>query len=309
MSIVLAGVAAVGFGLQMHLVDYAMDRETRRTEAAASMSAALLTLCTGVAGLWAVVLIRGNMLTITPLDFVPFVIAGVADPALARVLAYEGINRIGPALSSAILAGSPVVGALFAVLILEETVTPAVGLGLGCIVVGVGTLQLTRRTAEAEDVDDTADLLKRKLTQAGPRDLLYPIGAMTLIGSAFVVIKIGLRGVPDALFGTALTQTAAFTALLIVALRSKVARRQAIVRDRVAFTTLLLTGVVIAIAWYSMFRALQLGTVVTVLPIVSTYPLVVVGGSYLIAREMPRSPRILVSVVIIVIGAVLVQAT
>jgi drug/metabolite transporter (DMT)-like permease len=131
---------------------------------------------------------------------------------------------------------------------------------------------------------------------------------MVLIGAAFVVIEIGLRGAPDALVGTATTQSAALAALALFAVRSSAAGSRPRIEDSVALATLLLTGVVIAAGWFGMFLALQLGSVVTVLPLVSTYPLVVVVLSYLLAGERPRSMRVVAAVAVIVVGAGLVQA-
>lgn len=301
---VLALAAAVCFGVQLHAVDYSMARVSgARTSAA--IGAALLTLVSGAALLWGLVLLQGGPIRATSVDLLPFLFAGIADPGLTRVVSYEGIERIGPAITSAILAGSPAVAAVLAVVLLGDSLVVGTALGIACIVVGVAGLQVTYRSSSADG--DRVDLLKRRLRQATPVDFLYPVTGMLLIGGAFVVADVGLRGTSDALLGTATTQTAALATLLVVTARSQSVDRSTLTADRVALVTLLATGVVISAGWFSMFLALELGSVLTVLPLVSTYPLVVVVLSYLSARERPRSLSVMAATAVIVVGAALVQ--
>ena len=67
------------------------------------------------------------------------------------------------------------------------------------------------------------------------------------------------------------------------------------------------TGAIVALAWVSQFVALEIGTVVTVVPLVNTYPLFIALITYAIARQVPRSPRVLGAILAIVVGASLMQ--
>jgi hypothetical protein len=54
--------------------------------------------------------------------------------------------------------------------------------------------------------------------------------------------------------------------------------------------------------------ALGIGSVVVVVPLVNTYPLVIAAVSYGLARRLPRSPRVVAVIVSIVVVASLMQA-
>lgn len=316
MSTVLAVLAAGCFGVQFLLVTHALPGlggdETDRPV----VTAATLTLAGGAPLLWGLVIIRNpplpdpGLLHPTGLALLlPFALSGVIDPAATRVLSYEGIERVGPTISAAILAASPAVAAIIAVLVLGERVTLHTGVGILLVVVGVATLQVVHRSPAGAD----PDFLRRRLHSAAPTDILYPAAGAILIGVAFVAVKYGFRAYPNALVATATAQTAALLVLLPVALRRWTRRSDHgthhVVGTPRAIAVTVAAGLVLAVGWFAMFLALQAGTVVTVLPIVSTYPLVVAIGSTIVERELPRSPLLLVAIVAIIAGAALVQIT
>jgi|GEM_PF-2999715 len=314
MSTAFAVLTALCFGVQFLLVTRALPGLAGDATDRPVITAATLTLAGGAPILWLLVAIRNPPLPdpglLHPaglLLLLPFAIAGVADPAATRVLSYEGIERVGPTISAAILAASPAIAAIIAILVLDETVTLGTGIGTLLVVAGVAALQIEHRGPAGAD----PDFLRRRLQAASPTDLLYPAAGAVLIGVAFVVVELGFRSYPNALIATATAQTAALAVLLPAAIRRWLHRRrrgrtQAIGRPR-AIALTLAAGVVLATGWFAMFLALQGGTVVTVLPIVSTYPLVVAVGSAILAREIPRSPILLAAVTAIVAGAALVR--
>lgn len=217
--------------------------------------------------------------------------AGHGDPALTRFCYYEGISRVGPTLSSAVTAGSPAVAA---------------------VVAGVAWLQFASESSvapgtDAESADGELDLLQRELHRSERWDLGYPLAAMVLIGLAGVLVDVGLGGYEDAVTATALTQSAALGAVVLALAVRPDLRRQATVTDRRILAIHVAAGGVLAAGWLAMFAAFQAGRVVTVLPLVSTYPLFVVVLSALAARELPRTPQVLAAMSAIVAGAALVQ--
>lgn len=309
MSFLLAVVAALCFGAQILLVDRGLVSDSTRSP----LAVATVVTAVGTAALWLLVLARRGVPSVTHLAvLLPFALAGVGDPGFARLCFYEGIDRVGPAVSSAITAGSPAVAALLAVPALGATVTPVETVGVALVVAGVATIQLIRPSADSPDgsgpdagVSPDIDAVRRELVETTPRDLLYPVAAMLLIAAAFVVVKWGLDSFSDSLLATATAQTAAFVALVTVATgRGSRGALSAATRNG---GVLVAAGLVVAGGWYAMFTALQSGSVVTVLPVVSTYPLVVVVATYAAARELPRSPVVLGAIVAIVVGAAAVQ--
>jgi drug/metabolite transporter (DMT)-like permease len=129
---------------------------------------------------------------------------------------------------------------------------------------------------------------------------------MLLIGSAFVLTKFGLRGAPDPVTATVGAHTSALAAFSVAyARRSSPARRSRLPRWGTA--VLVLAGVMLALGWLAMFGALHVGTVVIGLPLVSTYPLVVVGLAYAMEGRLKGSPIVLGAVLLILVGADLIH--
>lgn len=303
MSVGLALGASVCFGLQTLAVKHGLSQE----DGSPILAAATVTLATSTIVLWVVVGVRRGVPTVPSLAvLVPFVVAGIADPGLSRLLFYEGIDRLGPSVAAGILAASPAVGALIAVPVLGEQFAAAEAVGVGLVVAGVVGLQLARPTES--DADDL-DAVRRELAGATVRDLLVPSLGAVLLAASFVLVKVGFDAYADTLVATSVAQTAALLLLAPVALGSRHARQYARTASGRAVGAFLFAGVAVGAGWYAMFLALDLGTVVTVLPLVSTYPLVVVVGTYVAARELPKSPTLIAAVLAIVIGAGAVQMT
>jgi drug/metabolite transporter (DMT)-like permease len=301
MSVGLALSASLCFGLQTLAVKYGLAED----EGVTTLAAATITLTTSTAVLWTVVGVQRGLPPLPSLGLlVPFVVAGVADPGLSRLLYYEGIERLGPSVASGILSANPVVGALIAVVVLGEQFTSVEALGVTLVVVGVVGIQLARPTeTDAAELD----AVRRELAGSTVSDLLYPAVGATLLAASFVVVKFGFDSYPDTLVATAVAQTAAVLLVAPVAFGSQETRQYARTATPRAISAFLFAGVTVGVGWYAMFLALDLGRVVTVLPLVSTYPLVVVVGTYAAARERPKSPTLLAAVLAIVLGAATVQ--
>lgn len=294
----LALFAALCFGLQAIVVELGMKRGT-------AFAAAFVSIVVSTAIFWVLAGIRG-----IPIDalsspaVLPFLAAGVGYPALFRLLYFEGIERVGPSLASAIIAANPAVAALLAVVALGERTTTLMLGGLGLIVVGAAVLQFAQGSS---DDQGATDLLLDRLQNAEARDLLYPAGAMLLFGSGSVLIKYGLDRFPSTVTATAVTQTAALVVFLGLLVVSGDARSAVRIRDRGAFGAFAVAGVFVALAWLGQFFALRAGTVVTVIPLINVYPLIVVVVTYALAGQVPRSPRVLSGILAIAVGATLLQ--
>ena len=337
----LAFLTALCIGLSTVAVGLGLDRVRADRPGSPVFAAAFVTLLVSLIVFWAAALVRGvPTAALTPTALAPFVLAGVLYPALFRLLYYTGIDRIGANVTGAVVAANPAVAALLAIPLLGERFTAATAAGLVAIVGGAALLQLAGEpdadtdadAAPGEDgtpTDDTAadgtstggpatdadadaatDVIVRELAGSNPRDLLYPVAAAFVVGAGYVLISFGLRSFPDSVTATAVTQTVGVLALLAVLLRSGDARRQVRVvsghRPGLAF--FVAAGAVVAVGWLSQFAALGIGSVVVVVPLVNTYPLVIAAVSYGMARQLPRSPRVVAGIVAIVVGASLVQA-
>ncbi|MBX0325095.1 DMT family transporter [Halomicroarcula sp. F13] len=303
LSSALALLASVFAGLQAVSVEYGLSNGEYEDGRSPALAAAFLSILVSVVVFWTLLLVRGvSFASLTVESAAPFVVAGLANPAVFRLLYFQSIDHIGARISAAIVSANPAVAAILAVPLFSEPLTVLSGVGLLCIVGGSVVLQVSSTAGESHD-----DLLVEELARVGLTDLVRPVAAMLLLGCSFVLVKVGLNGYGDTLVGTALGQTSALVAFGLLFGVSRTSRRQAGIRDRLALAAFTLAGVFVAGNWLAWFSALQLGTVVTVVPLSNVYPLVVVALSYAMVRRVPKSPRVLVGITAIVAGATLMQ--
>lgn len=303
LSVGLALLASVFSGLQAICVEYGLSHGDAPEDRSPTLAAAVIGIAVGVGIFWTLVFLRRvPLVEASPLKLAPFAIAGLVNPAAFRLLYFRSIDRIGARFSAAVVSANPVVAVLLAALVLDEPLTVATALGLGCIIVGVVILQASGTDPEARN-----DLLTEELARLNTRDIVVPTVAMGLLGSSFVLVKIGLEQYPQPLVGTAVGQTSAFAAFAVLFCVSRESRRRVRVRNRTMLLAFVLAGVFVAGNWISWFSALRIGTVLVVVPLSNLYPLVVVAVSYALIRQVPTSPRIIVGIVTIVVGASVMQ--
>lgn len=297
----LALVAAGGFAVYTVVVEFGMS--WTEGEASPALAAAFYSTIVVAAAFWVLALQRGIPSGSLALERIwPFVVAGIVYPALFRFLYYEGIDRVGASITAAIMGGYPAVSVVLAVAILGDALGGISAGGIVLIIGGVVILQLTQETEDG-DIDD---VVTEKLVGADPRDLLYPLAAMVFTGSAFVLIDFGLTDYPDPVLATAVTQTPALFIFTAWAVAAGAASGQ-LHLGRHVLGAFVLAGAFNFVGWLANFFALQSGSVITVIPLLNTMPLLILGITYGIERDVPRSPRIIGAVVAIVAGATLVQ--
>lgn len=296
----LALLAAVSFGVYTIILERGMRRARAWVDQSPALGAAFLSTAVAFSGFWVVAIGTGIPVdAMTAIAVAPFVIAGVAYPGIFRMTFYVGIDRIGAGVAAAIVGAYPAVSAVLAIGFLGEVLTGVAAVGIVLIIVGVAAVQISQN-------EGSGDVVSAKLGESRPVDLLFPIVAMALFGGSLVLIKYGLDRFPHPITGTAITQTSAFVVLAAWLLAQPDSRAQLGV-GRSAVTAYLVGGLFIVIAWLAQFFALQRGTVITVAALLNTYPLIVVAVTYVLARQLPRSPRIVAGVIAIVAGATFVQ--
>lgn len=299
----LALLAAVFSALQAVTVEYGLDSGEFAKQRSPALVAAVVSIVVSVVIFWFLLAARGFSVGAVGLpEIMPFVVAGLANPAAFRLLYFRSIDRIGARISAAVVSANPAVAAILALPLFGEPFTVLTGAGLVCIIAGAVVLQITGNSAT-----DGTDLLLEELAGTELRDIVVPGVAMLMLGVSFVLVKIGLNRISDPLLGTAIGQTAALVAFVVLFGVSSGSRQKMYIRNRTALVAFTLAGVFVAGNWLAWFSALQMGTVVTVVPLSNTYPLFIVAISYLVARQIPKSPRVISGIVFIVVGATLMQ--
>ena len=218
-----------------------------------------------------------------------FLFAGILSPALVRWLYFVSLDRIGTSVSSSVLATGPAFATILAVSFLNERLTLLMSLGILCIILGIVIFE--RDTME----NDKVPLRKRG-------DLIFPLVAAILYAFAVVLRKKGLNILNSPIFGVTVgftTSLIAYSTLFVFFKRTR--RYLSFKRDDLLMFSA--AGVSLAAAWLFLFYALSFGDVITVVPLASLHPLVVVGLSYFFLKEIEKITRkIVLGVLIVVVG-------
>lgn len=307
-AVIAALVASVGFGVNAVVVQLGMARIGSPGNLSPAFAASFIITATSVVFFWLLVLASGGLPELSARLLAPFIITGIFYPAAFRFLYYKGIDRIGASVAGTAVAANPAVAAVLAVAVLGEAVTPSLGLGLVCIIAGGSLLQIAKQRGDTGS--GATDVIVEELKSASAWDLVYPLGAMTAAGAGAVVISAGLNAFPHPVVATAVTQTTALSVFLWAILSSKTLQQdvKTCVQHRAVTVLFIFAGALLTVAWLSQFVALQTGEVVVVIPLVNTNPLVIVVLTYALARQFPRSPRVIAGIVTLVFGATLIQA-
>ena len=132
MTPLLALSAAFGFGVAGIFLKRALQYVD-------PLPAAVLSVTFTTAVVWTVTLSTTSLDGLLTPRILPFVVAGVIAPGLARLALFTGIDRVGVARTYAIGATAPLVSVVLAILFLGERPSWLLLIGAGAIVVG-GTL-------------------------------------------------------------------------------------------------------------------------------------------------------------------------
>lgn len=201
-----------------------------------------------------------------------FIISGVFAPLLGRLFQLKGIGELGTNISTPITLTHPVFSILVAILFMGEQMT-LLGF-IGALAV-VGCCALLGSGAGNNS-------LKGGLA-ASYRSLLWPISASLCYGAATVLRKWGMDTGADPVTGAAVTFSTSWLISTIYMMLSGSLRT--IRCNGREFINYSLAGIFSSLGPVLMFASLSLGDLVTVAPIASTTPLMVLIFSFLFFRS------------------------
>ena len=218
-----------------------------------------------------------------------FVASGIFASTLGRLFNFTSIERLGVPLSAAIIGSNPLFSTLFAVVFLGEQVATTTLLGTILVVAGI---------AVARSGGNAVKKLRG-------RDLVLPIAAATFYGASSVTRKAALNILPESAFGAvvgAMATVATFGAYILLTQRTDT--MQVNWRGGKFF---IVNGVVVTLAWLSMFTALTTGKVSVVTALGGTSPLFAVLLSVILLKGSEElNSRILFGCLAIVAGAMVI---
>ncbi|HWH78391.1 MAG TPA: DMT family transporter, partial [Candidatus Binatus sp.] len=219
-----------------------------------------------------------------------FVVVGLFQPGLTRLLTYKGIDTLGVAITDPIRASTPLFSAIMAIIFLGEQMTLPIVLATLMIIAGI--ILLSWRSGSMKLVGSALFLW-------------YPIAASALAGASQVVRKFGLAAVPHPFLAAAVTATSSFV-VSIVTMWYVEKTQETWKMNRHCFWWFLAAGITISLGMTCIYYALDLGKVSVVIPISSTGPLFSLILTALFLRDVERvTLRIVMSALMIVGGVVL----
>lgn len=218
-----------------------------------------------------------------------FVALGFVRPALSANLSVAAIRYIGPTLTEALSATTPLFGAMFGILILGEMLTWQIAIGTGGIILSI--LALTRRD--------------KKVPSTWPLwALALPIGAAVIRAFGHGFSKIGMEDIPDPYFVGLVAMTVSF--LLTAGLHVRKGERTKISFQQSGTYWFMAAGAIFCVATYLLNVALLKGDIITIIPIVSASPIFSMLLSIFIFKRETINLRILLAVMIVMPSVVLI---
>ncbi|UCD78559.1 MAG: DMT family transporter [Desulfobacterales bacterium] len=222
-----------------------------------------------------------------------FVVAGIFSPAVVRWLYFISLDRIGPSVSSSILATGPAFTAIIALILLNEKITLPIGLGIVIIIGGIIIFE--------RDMHNGAES-----RNSSSKDLIFPLLSALFFSFAIVTRKMGLNILDSPLFGVTVGFATSLVIYLIVCLVSKKLRASISIKKE-DFPYFCAAGISLTAAWLTMFYALSYGDAIVVAPLSNLHPLFVLVLSYFFLGRVEKITRgILVGVCVVVAGVLLV---
>src|SRR4029077_9486493 len=195
--------------------------------------------------LWGISIVFVPLSSLTSTSILIFVLVGLFQPGLTRLLTYKSIDTLGVALTDPIRATTPLFSAMMAIIFLGETITLPIVVATFMIIAGI-TL-LSWRGGSMKLVGSAVFLW-------------YPIMASALAGATQVVRKFGLAAVPHPFLAAAVTATSSLV-VSVATLWYVEKNRDTWKMNWQCFWYFLAAGIMISLGMVAIYYALDLGKV------------------------------------------------
>jgi drug/metabolite transporter, DME family len=220
-----------------------------------------------------------------------FVLSGIIQPAIVRVMFYVGIVRLGVSRAGPIRGTSPFFSVAIAFFLFRERPELIVYLG-GLLTIAGTWLVSYKRVGEAN---------WRAI------DLLFPLGAAMLASVSQNIRKAGLNATNEPVIASTITTATSLVCLLGSLLLS--GNKQSIKINRESLPFYSSAAVFALIGQLCTFIALNGGQISVVAPLINTTPLFAIAFTALFLRgEEKITAMVLIGVVLLVAGIAFISA-
>ncbi len=223
--------------------------------------------------------------------------AGVIHYIGGRFLYYAGVRLIGANKGSAISKTDILASVVLGIVILNESLTISLMLGVLFILPGVILVSVEKQAASAGGESNTpANQLK---------GIISCLGAGLFWGASGVLIRPAVREIGSPFVGVFVSYIAA--ALIMAGLLFRRQQRGHLVKlNRSALVPITIAGVLTSVANFFRYSALSYSPVSLVRPIESTYILYLLLFSFLFNRKIEVfTPKVIIGMLLVVAGTVI----
>lgn len=252
-------------------------------------TAVISSLLINIIFLWTVSVLLVPLMSLTSPWILIFVVVGLFQPGLTRLLTYKGIDVLGVAITDPIRATTPLFAAVMAIIFLGEQLT--VPIVVATLTIMGGITLLSWRTGSMKLAGSAVYLW-------------YPIAASVLAGASQVVRKVGLAAIPHPFLAAAVTASSSFVVSLAT-LWYVEKTQETWKMNRQCIGWFLAAGVTISLSMACIYYAIDLGKVSVVVPISSTGPFFSLVFASLFLRDVERVTFRIVFAAALIIGGVL----
>ena len=256
--------------------------------------ASLVVAIVSIVLYWAVVFATiepSSILTRSSFGIAIFLLSGTIGSGLGLIVIYEGIDRVGASITSAITQGRPLFAAVFGFIVLSESLRATTVTGIVVLVLGLVLISVSK----GGDVRGWRRI-----------ELTFPLAAAIAFAVGNVVRRYGLtRTDVPLLEGVGINAVGGL--VVLVAYVALTRGRGVFAATRRSYGWFLLTGLAAAGGLFAMFFALERERVAIVDSIVATSPLITLLLAGVFLRNLERiTLRVVLGAVLVVFGAILI---
>lgn len=296
-------ISAVFFGANSIITRRGMMRVS-------SNYVATLTVFTGPVFFFIVGSLTGDLFKLgqMPLEaYVYLALSGITHFALGRTWSYRSVQLLGSTRSNIVTSLNPVVTIILAMIILGETITSIMGIGILCTLLGPLLILLK------EEVIQSSSQLKsnphgKELDRATLfKGIFYGLGGAFFWGSSAIFIKLGLEHGGYSIAGSFIAYLSASLTIMPSAFMNKNRRQEMLHGGGKAFRIALLSGLTTNIAQLARYVAMGLASAIVVSLMQRTMPLWVLIFAFIFNRKYESFSRwVLIGNGLLIVGTVLI---
>ena len=223
-----------------------------------------------------------------------FVAVGVIQNAIARRLWFVSLRHVGSNQANTLVASEGLYSIILAIVFLQERLTAILGIGAALILIAIFLVEVKGSASVRE----------------GSAKLGYIAGISSAVffGTRQVLVSYGLSLFPHFILSIVIAYSSGLLAHVIIERPTRIAGQLRKIPSQ-AIRVFIIIGVLTVLTQFLTFSSLGISQVVFFAPIFSTYPVFTIllsrltlGGKYEVL-----GPRTILSVVMVVTGAVLVS--